>query len=731
VTRFRWWLGKELREHRVVLLLLALAIPLGSWLAVHVTRGRPMTPDQLRASQATPEKVEQWTAGPFPHTWHRERWEGLLLIGLGLVVVCLAGGLFAAESRRGTTALMARSPRAWRTAFGAKIVFLAIVVAVMFVGHAFVLRRLADAYSLVEYWEDGARDTSAFLWPVRFWPWIGFFLVVAAWMLVASTSLSWVGIPAVVGAAVAVSTAVPAILWHDKLPYFFRWWLGGIGVPMLVSAAAALLLATWAWFRSVRFSRSALSLGLRLFAATVALTAIGTGVTAASVSTYRDFDASVPDLRFTNVTVGVGGRFLFVQAYRGDPWGSEDPDPFRRERVGTPWVPWKIDLSTGAWEAAGGPSESWSRSEHEPWRMGPPQALITLQDDDEDATTGAWFDTRTGERLPERRIDVPPASAVERMRASYRETTRVRDSQGRPAWLIFGRIERDGAEPVQVAHAQWALRYVLEVEGGWYLPDVPNSGLELREYAGTRDADDGRKHLLPYGYLASKNFQQVGWWDARHLLAVRTGSDPVPPGWAARPPFLAALQLVDLDAQEHRPLALDLPEHLALAVPLARVRADELLVRLGEPGALRLARIAVGAETEERPVAGSERLLADVEAMFVLPWNARNRPPVEGPDSVLLALYRSDPPGHAVRALGPIAGSGAPAISGTERLLEAWAVYETSTASVRLVRPWAPNERDAPLDVSTDGSVLVLEANRRIVQLGPEAGRREVLFPRR
>lgn len=231
MTTFLWWLRKEAREHRALLLLLLLAVPLGSWLAVHLLRGRPPTQDQLRErfqksyvqGQLAPGKGFDPVKGPFPHKWGREEWEVMLLVSAAVAAAGIAGGLFGRESRRGTALLIARTPGAWRNAFAAKVIFLALVLGATLLVHGVLLGRLAEAYVLVDGWgaHRGVVETWALLPRSETWLAYAAVLAVTTWVLLASTSLPLVGVPVLVGALVAVAAAVPGIVWVDEHPFFF------------------------------------------------------------------------------------------------------------------------------------------------------------------------------------------------------------------------------------------------------------------------------------------------------------------------------------------------------------------------------------------------------------------------------------------------------------------------------------------------------------------------------
>jgi hypothetical protein len=55
-------------------------------------------------------------------------------------------------------------------------------------------------------------------------------------------------------------------------------------------------------------------------------------------------------------------------------------------------------------------------------------------------------------------------------------------------------------------------------------------------------------------------------------------------------------------------------------------------------------------------------------------------------------------------------------------------IYDSTTRSLRVL---GGRGSGAAFHLEPSGALLVVEAGRRIVRLGPEPGRREVLFPRR
>lgn len=747
MTRFLWWLKKEFREHRVLLVLLVLAIPLGSWLAVHLTRGRPPTPEQLRQQADQRSAIDpdvplkhgpDLMIGPVPHNWHRTEWEGMLLVSFAVAAAAVAGGLFAAESRRGMVPLIARTPGAWLTALVAKGAFLALVLGGTLLLHGWVLGRLASAYTLVDVLAPypGTVDTWILLLRGETWLVYAALVVLSLWVLLASAALPLVGVPLLVGVTVGVGVAIPTLIWEDTYPYFFRWWIGGIPPLLGVAALAAILLLALVWLRWDRFRRSAKYVGLRLGLLVALFFVIGNGVTCAAASRYHEVGADAPDLRLAGGIMGVGDRFVYLLAYRGDPDAGAESREY--ELRGTLAAPWRVDLHTGGWAAVGRPGEQWLPSQEEIAQMGFqwPQALLFHADDDLNARTGTWFDARSGERLERGDSMKLPPGSTERLRAAFRAETGVRDAQGRPTWILGASIERDGAEPISLSER---LGRLTEIPGGWseggstWLGTrggvtVPTLGGILRSV----EADTGRIRTYPQPGQPTLPGYLIGWWDPHHAIVQREEGKPHPArsfvSIDAAAVALGRWQLLDLDTGTTAPLTSDLPADLASATPLARVGPDALLLHQTHPGPSAFSRWTRGVAAAERATWDGPSL-EGVE--FAAPLGLENASPPQAHVGrpVLVQALRSEPAGWAVKARqGRLYGF--PSMQSFQ-LLEAWLVYDPAQNSVRVLRPWSRFQRDAPLRIQRNGVVLALEDLRRIVRLGPEPGQREVLFPRR
>ena len=488
----------------------------------------------------------------------------------------------------------------------------------------------------------------------------------------------------------------------------------------------------FAWFRFVRFSRSTALTAVRLLGIAVLVAGAGNAAAWSAVTRYRDFGADAPDLRLGAPRIGVGDRFVFADAVRGDPDGSEED--YLVESNGTDTVPWKIDLETGAWERCGGPREEWSEpSTFSPWQRAS-VALLFVDDDDEDSLTGTWFDARTGERMTRGTSDRLPPGGDARALAALQDSSSVRDRQGRKAWLWNGQLHREGLPPMSL---DLGTDWWREIPGGWAKygrtwhgpgSSATVTTLGLR----TIEADTGRIRQHSSNVTDHRGYV-VDWWDPAHALVVEptmvftslqgNQSEMVTPVWMQPPQSLPLAQhrLFALDTGRVEPLV-EKDSDLAAAVPLAHTGDRRLLLAIGEPKAQHVASWMVGDPVAVPATWDGGALEGPVDGIEAVgegrgpPSMARVGQPV------LLSAFRAGP-GGPIRPFHPLSLSPA-------RSLEAWLLYVPASNRVRIIKPWSRALRDGPLRLLPDGAVIALEAGRRIVRLGPEARQRTVLFPR-
>lgn len=727
MRRLLWWLGKEVREHRLALVLLLLVVLGGSWGIVHLGRWRPLP----KADSPSPAVAE--TGAAVVHRLRPEQWRGLVLGGLGLGVLVLAGGILSGEARRGTLPLIARAPGAWRTALPAKVVFLALALGMLVLAQGAFLGALAGPYALAN---DGPLVGPEMRAPPRPWLilpqgeqviWAWCLVGLSAWMLVASAVLPLVGVPALVGAVVGAGLALPFVLWHDEHRYLFRWWLGGLGPVVTAWGALALLLALAAWQRGLRFGRSAWQVGWRTGVAALVLSGAGVGATYAAVMEYRDFTPQDPDVRLEDVLLA--GRFACVEAHRGDP--DDSPPSPAGALPGTRTRVWRVDLDSGRWEGIGGYGAglTWTSSGGG-GSDGTP--FVVLMPGERDHGGLARLDVETGRRGPgpERFDDPLPEDLLPRAREYLRASTPVRDSAGQPAWLLGNRLERASGPSIPLHSGPFYL--CVPVEGGWHAFTRQAAGYDA--FGRTVDASTGQIRLgVPQGVDLSR--WEVGEVldTARRLLT--------PAGQGLSRTTLGEYRVLNLDDGQITPLLQAPAAAGARDVPLAILGLRQALVLrptsqglpqdwpAGVESPFRsLVRVDLATGSEADVTWEGGRGFAHAEFASAAGTERYGRAQLAG-RPFLVHCMRSAPPGAAEILLSRDPSRIGP--SPRPRLENAWALYDPGTNRLSLLASEPGGlVRVAPLRVEADGSVLALEEQRRLVRLGPAPGARVVLFPR-
>lgn len=164
---------------------------------------------------------------------------------------------------------------------------------------------------------------------------------------------------------------------------------------------------------------------------------------------------------------------------------------------------------------------------------------------------------------------------------------------------------------------------------------------------------------------------------------------------------------------------------------VARSEERALLVQHPKAGRTPLARLALDAMKIE-DAAWEGEPLEGIEAVEELGESGGPPSMARLGEPLLLSCFRTDPAGEAGAKLrrNPMHAWATSDTPSDARLLEAWILYVPATNTLRRLTPWRNAYTCDPLGLSTDGSVLALEAYRRIVRLGPASDQRTVLFPR-
>jgi|GEM_PF-6821057 len=725
MRRILWWFRKELREQRAFLVILALAIPLASWVVVYLGRGVPEGP----AATAIQE------VSALPHRMDRNgEWAVMLLVSLGLVLLAVPGGLFASDTRRGCNALTARTPGAWTAAFGGKLMaLLAIMLATLLV-HGIVLGRLAVLYRLTE----SGQPVDA-LWlgpssPDGMNAILGLFAL-APLLVLASVALPWLGVPTVAGAAIAAVLVLPTLLGLDSTPFFLEAWLGGPRPLFLVAALSSLGIAMWTWFRSVRRGASARRVAFGSLVA-LAIVALGThGVGWAARERYRDFTPGEPDVEFDVVGIGPNGHFAFVNAYRSHP--SPKPLPGFRQR-GTRSKPFILDLRSGVQRATGG-SLLYDFQPQRGLGSGVPSFVIPEMPEwgpgGHHDRVQRWYDADTAELLVREEFSGTSArtTALARLDAALRAHTRQRTKEGRPVWIGEGGLTHVGwqegkgevieARPLELALPWSRVSWVRDIPGGWELsfgsqrggwePTIP--------LLASVHADTGVARHVTSDLIQLRGQTPGGWLSPRELL-----TRPVSvPGNAHAP---SSWRILDLDTKQTR----SVPEHASSTAvqPLAVVDGGRVLsLSMGKSRTLAICELATGAV---QPVRWDGVDPGPIVAAWVPSRNAVECAPGPlvvvdlylGPDGALDALL--SPPAIWIEssAWTSMPPSGHPGIR------HAIAVFDGASGRARLATQEVARGGAVVLGLAQDGALWLLEDARRIVRYGPAPLQREVLFPR-
>jgi hypothetical protein len=599
-------------------------------------------------------------------------------VALLLLVLAVGGDLFAGEMRRGTIACLRRTPGGLRAAFAAKVALLSLALAAvageqsLLLSGGWALSGRSPAF--------GSADPLAVLGAAAGSPWAWAVLVLAAWVLLASTWLAQGGMAVLVAPLLLGALAVPAYVWFKANPLLGAWLVGGLPDRFAAwllggAAAGALAAADVSFVRGRAVARGAWAAVWR----GLAVVGVVAGATYAwagwRVARALDLEPGLEDVRLCRALLARGGATLWVEACRElESFGR--PAPFRSFRV---------DVATGAFTEVGGWQEPVEVPPVRGVRTMPgtpasslePQPILVQyrQGEDDEHPVATWLDAASGAVLRSLPAGVRPPEVAVWIAEAGRLATPVRDAQGRRAWIRpdDGALCREG-EDLPPRGPAAAFQWFQPVPGGW-------TGWDSRGKAlATLDAASGEARLvevgLPLIWVLSPE---------RRLLL-----DPkVARGSGGR------WRVLDDATGEGRP-AVGIPSDAVGVV--AVLERDAVLLLAGEAEA--------GAQVPTLvlwdPLGGSSR---------DLDWSPAPPPAplrdywVQGRSSdgrTVLSFRAGDR--HETVCLDPATG-----------------------VAVRLD---ASDEASVVFALSPDGAAWAIEAQRRIVRLGPDPFARAVVFPR-
>ncbi len=663
MKRLTTWLWKEWRDHRAALLWTAVAIPAVTTIA-------------FWAFQRT---LSERDVAIFPPA----------ALGVGWLAVSLDG--FAREARRGTLAILQRTPGAFRAAFLAKAVVATCAGAATLLLEIGTLRVLAAITGLpdpellpgqVAPSEEVIQGLPASVY------WTAVVAAVGPWLWFASAGIPLGGVMALSGAFVLGALAAPLVWLAQVHGYYFV--IEGADVFRVAGGAAILGLVACAitWWKGRRFHATGWR-GVRLaLLAVVPVVGAGYGVAAASLASWLDVRPDRDDFRIADQAfLGADGRHLYVNGHRGRLWGLggfAEPGA----GPGTPPLPLIVDLRDGTWRIAGDFGDYWNFPPVGfgfPWASATPLRWLHRVDSSRGRpwTAVTWFDANTADAVESGRVDVLSHDARVRTRETLLATTPLRDSTRRRAWMWGDELEKEPLPPdPRPGSLPWPLRdrIWLPVPGGCVSFDDADHPTFVDVETGKRRvldvAEAGHQASLvgPDRYVRKK---QVGppesrWWlvgDTRTGEEKRTGDGLI-------------------DTQQ-----------------VAVVGRHAVLLSRIDPLAASSSRLLVWdpVTDERRPVLPREL-------------------PVTGPDVRCSPLGFQRPDGSFLLRAYTLLGE-----SGTA---QAWGVFDPPRAEVRWLVSRTTIELMWPVAVDSDGSLLMVEDERRVVRYGPAPGVRTVLFPR-
>lgn len=666
------WTWKEAREHRAFLRLLHLALPGLVALAAVIARRALSGADAYETAA------------------------GIVGVAVLLNALGVASALFSTDLAEGGAGPAQRLPGALGLALAAKGLVLLLSAALAALagglwtaGALWVAGQPEAAWGLLTPWEarDGELLGASLLHALAF---SGAVALAACWLRRPGAAL----VGGVLLAAVFLGATAWAAAEHG---YAFGLAPGVCALRALLALAAVTLSLLWSWLGGRRTLQGGAGAALRGLAVLLACAGVAGTSAAATIERWRGVDARDPAWRIAQTALALDGRHAVVIVERPREAWPLAADAGAR---GTVAEARRIDLATGAWERVGalgalpnllplsGPNWPEVLGQVGVLRAVPCVALSvptpgTPYDPWSAPYDLLWIDPSSGAELHRQPFGHPDARGHELTRRLLAALATTRDSRGRRVFLHEGFLEReDGQGPVGIPEAT-RHRPVVPVRatrGGLALRFAPGQGGSHGGVFLLVDPDTGAVRTAPQPELGPAHVLS-----ARHLL--RLGS-------VGRGPY--DWRVLDL--------------HTGLERPAQGVPADRLAVVVADDLLLTTLRV------DGRPVLG----LWDPRAGEQSPvtWEGA-APEVSG----LCRVTGPDAEGRWLLHVGAIGPQGSQA--------RALAVFDAGTRRARVVStvPEALG-RAEELRIGADGAVLRVERERAIVRYGPEAGRREVLFPR-
>ena len=679
------WFRKEARENRVGLLVLLAVVAAGCALPyVVATR-------ELRRSAV----------------------DALPAAAVALASLVLGLDLYGREVRRGTQALLLRTPGAMAAAFFGKLAWFLAGNLLAF-GVAWLTCRIGTAITGAPFhsvpvklpsgtWISQPRDvsptyvfgvTTAVLLPLVA-------LAVGFTHLLGSLWTRRGGAASLLGVLTLAALATPLLVLFAN----HEWWFAFPPAQALLFTAAllcvALALAAVSWARGRRFlapARRAFAFGAG--GATV-LALLLTASVAWAIDRWEAEDPHHPEAGILGAWLGEGGRYLFLETYRGLPWPTWPEWQGTRDAVlgtrrGTPVRARRVDLierdDAPLAESGGilpflptiGVGQPRDPVTPVPW-------VVVLSDPNVvvDARTGR----EAGQRIPiGGTTDIAPL--LPRLADMGRAVTPFRDAQGNRVWFLRGRVENvePGAPPAPAPEG-WPKQWLHSVLwDGWAVQEVGGG----RVYVPADGGPQVELALFREVYGPGPGWSAVDVDGDLYLVhhAPASGDAAAPRGWtrAAAP---RGWTLVRRTTGERRPVSgvPDLPLGLDEFAPLVRgtvLRSDAGGLSIWRPGTDDRRPIVVEGGGAERPLAftGTVRRVAG--------------------DRWLLTVATALDPAVARWATG---------------------LLDLETGALRRLTPWSARPvRTVALE--PEGSFVAIEEDRRVVRFREGGATREVLYPR-
>ena len=485
MTGLRAWLGKEWRENRLIL---------GIWLL--------LSPLMV--------VVPGWLAGG--RQGFRFPWEVSMtvFIGLGVLLVLLAVGLFCVERRRDRLDWLRRTPHGLRNAYIAKMGLYLVSLVLAYVWMALLAGSFGEALGAYTPAEQ-AGPLPAFLWleyPHRELLVAG--LAIGLWLVLSSIVFGLGAFNIALGAVLMVLFCLPVFWWSAQHPWFMAIYhpgvAGRLGWLMILLAVGC---GAWAWLSGTRHGNArkrVFALGLLPI---LLVFAVGTAYGFHALNKHESLDLSQEDVHIgfgteanSLVTLSPNGRYAYAYLFRSNqsckeggqfptPWPVEfadgryagDPRPHDTFDVRTtPPQPFRFDLKTGEATPLGELTDVFHIRRHFqfgkdiPRHMPVPRFLVGpgWSDSSHGLTSLVDSDAGTSELWP--RLERWPDARARVDELAYgvrREMARVRDEQGRRAWLNGKTIAfDDGTErALKVPLEHWRVDGTggEEIPGGWSL----------------------------------------------------------------------------------------------------------------------------------------------------------------------------------------------------------------------------------------------------------------------